>query len=30
VVVPHIPALWNGKPDRIAMKAMAAEEWPRG
>lgn len=29
VVVGEIPALSNGKPDRLAMKAMAAEEWPR-
>ena len=30
VMVPEIPALPNGKPDRLAMKTLAAQEWQRG
>ena len=30
VLVAEIPALANGKPDRLAMKALATQEWRRG
>ena len=30
VVVPELPSLSNGKPDRLAMRSLAIAEWSRG